>query len=357
MTRGRASTNTVYKSRSHHHVVQKLEIPSMGNHHVLIARLLVSLTVYHSLTIALPTYSPSDHGLRAYAEVQTTEIQDQVRKAKSIRDVLQILYPRQDPEEILRELMVVEGTIDRFSTSRGRIGQSDEGVLLMTREATQGDLKEMDRQGNENVECGLPVNVTVDAYQELGIEKRLGRSLWPECVTVPRCSPNSGCCPEDHVCTEITDKNALVQKLFLIHENAAPRPHIEVKYITSHTSCHCTPNQRPIVRAPSAVCQPPSAGCPSPKIWDEIRCTCKCAKGCPEPYSQDPYSCECDCLHSIRQCGKVKRGRLDMAPEECKCVESNACERPTCKFGVFSSRKCSCPSFVAAPKMKRPALY
>ncbi|XP_070552530.1 vascular endothelial growth factor A-like [Ptychodera flava] len=293
--------------------------------------LLLSLAGFFAVTTTTPLNVFGTRRLLVNPDEEAPSYRlDQASKATTIEDVLRILFPDREPADVWQELTVERDVLN----NEARLGQS-----VVTRPATSDDLFQIQNQVDES-QCSIPINVTVDAYQELGYEKGLGTHLWPDCVTVPRCHSQCGCCGEGQICSSTSDSKVEIQKMFYVFTESDS--HVAIKNITAHTYCTC---QADVGGVPisSTLCPPPQEGCSPRQVWDDKSCACKCAKMCPEPYLQDPYTCECDCLHSNKACGKVKRGQRRLPDAGCQCVESNDCDEPTCKYGLFDMIGCRCP--------------
>ncbi|XP_077983882.1 uncharacterized protein LOC144438640 [Glandiceps talaboti] len=306
--------------------------------------ILLCLAECYILSFAIP---PDLFGSRmlhnADVDEEYTGRLDRADTAQTIQEVLRLLFPEEEPQAAFQGLVVKEINDDTHSSPLGRVGFTDDGESSwQTRPATQDDYDSLDEQ-QEASKCRTPVNVTINAYKEFGIDEGYGTHIWPQCVTVPRCAADSGCCVAGEICMGVEDTQIQLPKLFLVYTIA--NSHVAMKNFTSYKSCSCRPD--PFYNAAEAVTDSKclqTESCPSPKIWNDERCTCECSKACPSPYAQDPDSCVCDCLHSNKLCGKIKRGLKPLASEGCQCVQNNDCGAPACRTGNFETSQCRCLS-------------
>ncbi|XP_022660220.1 uncharacterized protein LOC111249974 isoform X1 [Varroa destructor] len=176
----------------------------------------------------------------------------------------------------------------------------------------------------------------------------------PACTILHRCDEHSGCCEPPKKCQSASSEQ--VALFFKTSDTTIP----VIKFdFTNHTSCRCDVDEiGAVAPAPPEVSHLDSGHELEieehfdDELQDEflMDSTLNSCPRCPRLFSKrfERGLCKCDCFDGDSLCKSIKSGREKLSEEERRCIQRNACNKPTCAAGHYFNvdfGECRKPSY------------
>lgn len=300
--------------------------------------------------------------------ISQAELEQRIRAAASLEELLQITHPRELKLWRCRSKLRSFAGVDSRSTShrstRFAAAFYDIEILNVIDEEWQ------------KTQC-MPRETCVDVAKDLGTSTSM--FFKPPCVSVFRCG---GCCNEESLTCANTSTSYVSKTVFEISVPFMQAEPVIVK-IANHTGCKCLPSTR---RPPYSIirrsvrypgedgCPHANKHCPSGWIWENSRCECViqeypknkpqeelplcgphmefedscqcvCKRTCSRHHVLNPQNCTCECKENLESCF-VKQKIFH--PDTCSCEDDCQFPAKSCPYG-----KLVCAKYFRCPKERR----
>lgn len=288
------------------------------------------------------------HLLQAFAHdggsvkgVTQSELEQRIRSAASLEELLRITHPRELKlwrcRTKLKSYISTDTRSGPHRSTRFAAAFYDIEILKVIDEEWQ------------KTQC-MPRETCVDVGKDLGTAT--STFFKPPCVSVYRCG---GCCNEEGVTCLNTSTSYVLKSVFQISVPLTQAPEPVTIKVANHTSCKCsfTGSRHPptiirrSVRYLEYGCFQENRYCPSGFQWNSTKCECVPEMDTPlirrreelalcGAHMEFEDSCECVC--------KLKcPGNLLLNKENCTCNECSENLDSCCeKKKIFHPETCSC---------------
>nr|XP_033804542.1 vascular endothelial growth factor D [Geotrypetes seraphini] len=311
----------------------------------------------------------SDYEYGPVKGLSRAELEDQIRSAASLEELLGIIQSRELKLWRCRsKIKHLAGQDSRSASHRStRFAAAFYGIEL---------LKEIDEEW-QKTQC-LPRETCVDVAKDLGTSTNM--FFKPPCVSVFRCG---GCCNEESLICVNTSTSYISKALFEILVPLRHAPVAASHRFANHTSCKCLPSalrhpysiiRRSVLFSGEDSCPQTNKHCATGWIWDNRRCECVaekaypmnrrreelaicgtymefvedscqcvCRRTCPRNHILNPENCTCECRESLDSCFQKQK---IFHPDTCSCEDRCSLQTKTCLNGktmCVSTKHFRCP--------------
>lgn len=181
-------------------------------------------------------------------------------------------------------------------------------------------------------ECRVPQKRIIPVRQ---MYRSTDRNYSPKCMTLFRCSEDTGCCYSASLVCAPKEQEMIKQHFFVTVMSTNIEVRTEELTFYNHTSCECIEKDKLMADSP------PDLVTTNKPLMTLKSCICpKKFKSIYKPNGQ----CYCGCAKANRACKSMIRGEEHLSLLDRYCISQGKCREPMCKYGLYKSNIGRCPN-------------